>query len=322
MSNDSPVTTAGNAPAAQPDRPESAASVQIPGFFPPALIIERLSEVRSTQPVAALAAANQHRDTLTDVFLQAIERGINDPKGDFTEHGMLFNYASYFLAKWREPRACPLFLRWFSLPGELALELGGDTVTHHGARFLASVCSQDVEGLKQLIQSPSANPSCRGQALLALAILSAWGEQPLETTAAFFSHLAQQTLGAGDGLLWCDLTAACVGLELVSVFPQLRAACEQGWIPPSFCTPDQLDHLAKEAHGDYVRGFATKYPPIIDIAQETRWWAGFQQRPPGAAIAAGAAHRQPYVAPPRVGRNDPCPCGSGKKHKKCCGATK
>ena len=21
----------------------------------------------------------------------------------------------------------------------------------------------------------------------------------------------------------------------------------------------------------------------------------------------------------RVGRNDPCPCGSGKKHKKCCG---
>jgi hypothetical protein len=23
---------------------------------------------------------------------------------------------------------------------------------------------------------------------------------------------------------------------------------------------------------------------------------------------------------PKVGRNEPCPCGSGKKHKKCCGA--
>jgi uncharacterized protein YecA (UPF0149 family) len=22
----------------------------------------------------------------------------------------------------------------------------------------------------------------------------------------------------------------------------------------------------------------------------------------------------------KVGRNDPCPCGSGKKHKKCCAA--
>jgi len=26
------------------------------------------------------------------------------------------------------------------------------------------------------------------------------------------------------------------------------------------------------------------------------------------------------VKPPKVGRNDPCPCGSGKKFKKCCGA--
>ena len=23
-----------------------------------------------------------------------------------------------------------------------------------------------------------------------------------------------------------------------------------------------------------------------------------------------------------IGRNDPCPCGSGKKYKKCCGSNK
>ena len=29
----------------------------------------------------------------------------------------------------------------------------------------------------------------------------------------------------------------------------------------------------------------------------------------------------PYLRPePKVGRNDPCTCGSGKKFKKCCGA--
>ena len=27
-----------------------------------------------------------------------------------------------------------------------------------------------------------------------------------------------------------------------------------------------------------------------------------------------------YVRDEKVGRNDPCPCGSGKKYKKCCGA--
>ena len=27
-------------------------------------------------------------------------------------------------------------------------------------------------------------------------------------------------------------------------------------------------------------------------------------------------------APPKIGRNQPCPCGSGRKYKKCCGAPK
>lgn len=26
----------------------------------------------------------------------------------------------------------------------------------------------------------------------------------------------------------------------------------------------------------------------------------------------------PVVSGPKTGRNDPCPCGSGKKYKKCC----
>ncbi len=29
---------------------------------------------------------------------------------------------------------------------------------------------------------------------------------------------------------------------------------------------------------------------------------------------------KPMKAEKRIGRNDPCPCGSGKKYKKCCGA--
>jgi SWIM/SEC-C metal-binding protein len=29
---------------------------------------------------------------------------------------------------------------------------------------------------------------------------------------------------------------------------------------------------------------------------------------------------EPVLADPKVGRNEPCPCGSGKKFKKCCSA--
>jgi preprotein translocase subunit SecA len=49
---------------------------------------------------------------------------------------------------------------------------------------------------------------------------------------------------------------------------------------------------------------------------------------PGGASASGTRAPQapqpgkqaPTVAEPKVGRNDPCPCGSGKKYKKCHGA--
>ncbi len=34
---------------------------------------------------------------------------------------------------------------------------------------------------------------------------------------------------------------------------------------------------------------------------------------------AGSVKRQPVKSKKKVGRNEPCPCGSGKKYKKCCG---
>ncbi len=37
------------------------------------------------------------------------------------------------------------------------------------------------------------------------------------------------------------------------------------------------------------------------------------------AMSAGDVKPQPIQKGPKVGRNDPCPCGSGKKYKHCCG---
>ncbi len=45
-------------------------------------------------------------------------------------------------------------------------------------------------------------------------------------------------------------------------------------------------------------------------------------RDPKSVIPFGDAHNpglSPFIAAPKVGRNDACPCGSGKKYKHCCG---
>lgn len=36
-------------------------------------------------------------------------------------------------------------------------------------------------------------------------------------------------------------------------------------------------------------------------------------------VASGREDAGPVSATAKIGRNDPCPCGSGKKHKRCCG---
>jgi SEC-C motif domain protein len=53
----------------------------------------------------------------------------------------------------------------------------------------------------------------------------------------------------------------------------------------------------------------------VEIAQfareEGRWVYAGSIQPKGQTIRRET---------PKIGRNDPCPCGSGKKYKKCCGA--
>jgi preprotein translocase subunit SecA len=56
-------------------------------------------------------------------------------------------------------------------------------------------------------------------------------------------------------------------------------------------------------------GQRDQLPPAPEVAPD-----------PVQVRAARSGRQQPVRAEKKVGRNDPCPCGSGKKYKKCCGA--
>ena len=60
------------------------------------------------------------------------------------------------------------------------------------------------------------------------------------------------------------------------------------------------------------KGKAVQHHEIAEFTREDgRWYFVDGHAPkPSQSIRQG----------PKVGRNDPCPCGSGKKYKKCCGA--
>jgi preprotein translocase subunit SecA len=59
--------------------------------------------------------------------------------------------------------------------------------------------------------------------------------------------------------------------------------------------------------------------PTTRVAQRTADWQESRGGEDGVAPRAAAPRSEVRAADgQKVGRNDPCPCGSGKKYKKCC----
>ena len=66
---------------------------------------------------------------------------------------------------------------------------------------------------------------------------------------------------------------------------------------------------------------ASNYNPYAGYSTTRETYEGeYAQREAARNVNRPApGTRQPAKAQPKVGRNDPCPCGSGKKYKNCCG---
>lgn len=78
-----------------------------------------------------------------------------------------------------------------------------------------------------------------------------------------------------------------------------------------------LQKLATKTGTTYLPGTCARClqtKPVFDVGDEKMCQS--------CCMAIVEPKGEPVVIGPVVGRNDPCPCGSGKKHKKCHGATK
>ena len=75
-------------------------------------------------------------------------------------------------------------------------------------------------------------------------------------------------------------------------------------------------HSSTEASALLGRGESVKTPPRI-VAGPTMKAAGMDITPKMQTMVDGMFYDT--FSGTKIGRNDPCPCGSGKKYKKCCG---
>jgi preprotein translocase subunit SecA len=101
--------------------------------------------------------------------------------------------------------------------------------------------------------------------------------------------------------------------EAFNMFSQMIASIEEDAV--------QTIYKLEAAKPERFQGVFSSLPQELSHPQAANFPA--QSSRPNPAQAAAPVKPAP-VKPaqahqPKVGRNDPCPCGSGKKYKKCCG---
>jgi hypothetical protein len=281
----------------------------------PEVVIAELSQHHPTPPVEALESADAHREALTQPLLDAIEGCL--ARGDHAsdEQAQLLSHALYLLAKWREPRACPLVVRWLSMPEEVTEILTGDILTEDGARILAAVYDGNLPAIRTLVLDRDADEFSRAVAIGGLALLAAWNEVPPANIVEELLLLARERLEREPSYVWGALASRCVDIEAIEVLPELRRARDEGLINPSDIDWSEVEEMGRSSTGVLVAETREREPPIDDVAEATAWWGDYYLAGGERVVSDGS---EPYRAPPKIGRNDPCPCGSGKKYKKCC----
>lgn len=281
-------------------------------------------------PVEALRAASANRASVLPAFIRAIEEFLAGDASPETEEALFFIF--HLLGDWREKTAYrPLAALLRQPPDAIDRVLGG-AITETTHRVMAAVFDGDPAPLYDVIREPNADEFVRAAAFHALAMVTLRGELPREDAVQFLRASYVELLPQDECFVWdgWQSTVAMLGLE--DLRPIVKQAFERGFISPSWLSFEDFDGDLRESVSGVPEPYLLRtgnFTLFGDTVEELSGWYAFspERERDRKRVAerrdAEVLHRSysygPAVNPYRdVGRNDPCPCGSGKKFKKCC----
>ena len=204
-------------------------------------------------------------------------------------------------------------------PERASLVFGEDGLLQSVPSILISTFDGDPAPLYALSEDPAVDVQLRGDVLMVLAYFA---RTRRISESDLYHHLAAMpNKAAGEDApdLWLGWVNAVAGMGFAGLAAQAEAMFQDERVAPEMMDPaDFWDDLreARESPGQTIGAVWTGLRPVGNAIEflgrlgeenetdEDLW------EPPVA---------EPIRNPLRdVGRNDPCPCGSGKKYKKCC----
>jgi hypothetical protein len=265
-----------------------------------------------------LAAANQDRfrPALLDIV-----RGMLDPHVKQEVIANRHNYmgyvaAIYILAGARDQALLPLLLRVTIDPGLARFHLRNEKWLDL-PRIVATVTQQDISPIVSLAAWRPLPSTSRGLILKTLAFLFFWKRASRESVVQALRQTFEAGIPASDLDLWDVVLDVCCTVHPHEVMGYLRRQMSQAvcrGLGVSLADVENMNLVPMDKVVADARAAA---------AGPIRGWEDFAE----IALESGSVREgkgdinevEPIHTAPKTGRNDPCPCGSGRKFKKCCG---
>jgi len=218
------------------------------------------------------------------------------------------------------------------LDAETADLVLGDAITETLPPLLVSTYDGDLAALVALVEAEGAGEFVREEALLVTAYLT---HTDRVGEAEMRAHLRRWAAGElrprGEHLVWVGWVLAVAYLGYEDMAGEAEALIRRGFVPGEVMGVAEFREDLQRTLADPERlaGFEhDRIGPFTDAIGELASWHAFSggenasdTRPVPFELDDYEDYvvQRPITNPLRgVGRNDPCPCGSGKKFKKCC----
>lgn len=283
-------------------------------------------------PVKAIEEAREHRDLMIPKLIEAIlDATVAARAGDIPK-GQAHFFAIFLLTEFRAEKAFPVILEAFSLPGDLPFELFGDAVTSTLARIISQFAGARPELVDALIRDSRLNEYVRWEAAQCYVHLVRDQRFTRDEAVKRLQQHLRWAVAERDRAVVGSLICVLISFAPAEALADIKEAYRLGLVDEGLVDIGTVERSIAEGE-DQVRKELEWCPAtgIEDTVEELRSWASFAEKPappqflPEPHLSTFRVPLAPETAPvpargQRTGRNDPCPCGSGKKFKKCCGS--
>ena len=195
----------------------------------------------------------------------------------------------------------------------------GDIITQDYPNILASLYNGDLNSIKSVIENPDVYMFARDAAIRSLLALVVEGKLEKNLVINYLESLLDHNIFRSSPEEMSFLISSMKELipSCIDSHGKVKEIIEMGLVDSTLL--DIQDLMNRSSCEDNSYELEKNYGYIKSAVDSMSWWHCFQED------KAKFMDTQSYVrginTPIRVikiGRNDPCPCGSGKKYKKCC----